>query len=93
MSRPTAAMIACAAVTPTAGDLIQFGHRRGERGDLLIDPGLHDVDVGGDAVDAGQHGAQQERVVIGEPPGERLLQPPGLGPQISYRWTFRAAAA
>ena len=63
---------------PDAGDLIQSGHRLGERGDLLIDPGLHDVDVGVDAVDPGQHGAQQERVVVGEPPGERLLQSGGL---------------
>jgi len=52
---------------PDAGDLIQLGHRRGERGDLLIDPVLHAVDVGGDPVDPGEHGAQQERVVIGEP--------------------------
>ena len=44
-----------------------MGHRRGERGDLLIDPVLHAVDVGGDPVDPGEHGAQQERVVIGEP--------------------------
>ena len=38
---------------PDAGDLIEPGHRRGERGDLLIDPALHPIDVGVDAVDPG----------------------------------------
>jgi hypothetical protein len=70
---------------PDTGDLIEPGHHLGERGDLLIDAGLHGVDVGGDAIDPGQHGPKQERMVIGEPTGERLLQPARLGPHRSTR--------
>ena len=40
------------------------------RGDALIELG----DVSADRIDAAQHGAQQERVMAGEVPGERLLQ-------------------
>jgi hypothetical protein len=45
-----------------------------ERGDLGLDPGLHLGDVGAELIDAGQHPGKQERVVVGEPPDERLLQ-------------------
>jgi hypothetical protein len=66
---------------PDAGDLIEPGHRLGERGDLGIDPILQNGDVGGDAVDPLEHPVQQERVVLGEPAGQRLAEPCGLGPQ------------
>ena len=74
MSTPISAMITCAAVTPIAGDLIEAGHRVGERGDLRVDPVLHVGDVGGDARRSGPASGQQERVVVGEPAGERLPQ-------------------
>jgi hypothetical protein len=63
---------------PDTRDLIEPGHRLRERGDLLIDPGLHHVNVSGNCVHPGQHGPQQERVMLGEPPSERLLQAAGL---------------
>ena len=59
---------------PDPGDLIELVHRLGERGDQLLDPGLDRGDVGAGLVDPGEHGAQQERVVVGEVPDERLLQ-------------------
>ena len=49
MSRPFSAMIACASVTPTPRYLIQPGHRRAERGDLVIDP-IHSCTVAMSAV-------------------------------------------
>ena len=38
-----------------AGDLIQPGHRLGERGDLLLDPGVQRRDVAADRINAGKH--------------------------------------
>jgi hypothetical protein len=52
-----------------AGDLIQPFRCCGERDDYLLDPGVQLGDIGADPVDAGQHLAQQERVMIGEVPG------------------------
>jgi hypothetical protein len=51
----------------------------GVRGDGLADPGGEGIDLGGERVDPGQHHAQHEGVVIGEVPGQRLLQDAGLG--------------
>jgi hypothetical protein len=65
------------------GNLIESGHRIGERGDLGIDPLLHGGDVGGDAVDPVEHLGQQKRVVVGEPAGQRLGQADGLGAQAA----------
>jgi len=56
------------------GDLIQLIDRRRERADLLGDLGLQRGDVDADLVDAGQHGGQQEPVMVAEVAGERLLQ-------------------
>jgi hypothetical protein len=61
------------------GDLIETPDRPGERGDQLLDLGFDRGDIRAGLVDPGQHRAQQERVVIGEAPHERLLQPRGLG--------------
>jgi hypothetical protein len=57
-----------------ARDRVQAGHRRSGRGDLVLDPGLDLGDVSVDRVDPGEHLGQQERVVVGEPADERLLQ-------------------
>jgi hypothetical protein len=56
------------------GHLIELAHRCGERGDLFCDPRVQSGDIAGDRVHPGEHRAQQERVVIGEVAGERLLQ-------------------
>jgi hypothetical protein len=80
MSRPISAMMMCAALRPTPGDLIKALHRRPERGDQLLDPGLKGGDVGAGLVDPAQHGAQQERLMVGEAPDERLLQKRDLDP-------------
>jgi hypothetical protein len=64
---------------PDPGDLIELFHRSGERGDQLLDPGLDRGDVGAGLVDSGEHGAQQERVVVGEVPDKRLFQHRDLG--------------
>ena len=56
-----------------SGDLIEFLHRQGERGDHLLDLGFERGDVGVQRVDPAQHPAQQEAVVVSEMPGERLL--------------------
>ena len=47
---------------------------RSRRGDHLLDPGVQIGDVRVDRIDPAEHLAQQERVVISEVPGERLLQ-------------------
>src|SRR4029077_914119 len=65
-----------------AGDLIELGDLGGVRGDGLADPGGEGIDLGGERVDPGQHHAQHERVVIGEVPGERLLQDARLGAYV-----------
>ena len=57
-----------------AGDLGQALDRCGVRGGHLLDPLIQRGDVGVDSVGPGQHLGQQERVVIGEVAGERLLQ-------------------
>lgn len=57
-----------------AGDLIGSGHDRRERRDQLLDPGLEGGDVGAGLIDAGRHGAQQERVMVAGPPSERFFQ-------------------
>ncbi len=61
---------------PDPGDLIEFLHRQGERGDHLLDLVFECGDVGVQRVDPGEHRGQQEPVVVGEMPGERLLQRP-----------------
>ena len=61
------------------GNLIEPLDRLGERGDQLLDLGLDRGDVGAGLVDPGQHGVQQESVVVGEVPDERLLQHADLG--------------
>jgi hypothetical protein len=48
------------------GDLIQPVGRLSERGDRLLDPGLHRGDVGGCLVDAAKHPFQQEGVMVAE---------------------------
>ena len=66
---------------PDPGDRIQPGHRTGQLAELALDAGLHGGDVGGDAVDPVEHLGQQERVVLGEPTGQRLSQAGGLRAQ------------
>jgi hypothetical protein len=65
-----------------AGDLIQLRHLGGERGDRFFDPGGERIDLGGERVGAVEHHAQQERVVVGEVPGQRLLQDAHLGAHL-----------
>jgi hypothetical protein len=60
------------------GDLVETPDRLGERGDQLLDLGFDRGDIRAGLVDPGRHRAQQERVVIGEAPHERLLQPRDL---------------
>ena len=57
-----------------ARDLIQARHGISERGDHFLDGGLQLGDVGAERVDPGQHLGQQQPVMIGEIPRERLLQ-------------------
>jgi hypothetical protein len=64
-----------------AGDLIQPRHRRGKRGDHRLDLGVEFSDIGVEGVDTGEHLGQQERVVFGEVPGERLFQHADLAAQ------------
>ena len=73
MSIPISAMIDRGGDLPDASDLIQPFRLVPERGDHLLDPGVQLGDVGVDRIDTGQHLGQQERMVIGEVPGERLL--------------------
>jgi hypothetical protein len=61
------------------GDLIEPGDRGRERGGLLGDPGVQRGDIGADRVDPPEHGAEQERVVLGEVAGEGLFQHGDLG--------------
>jgi hypothetical protein len=68
---------------PDTGDLIEAFHRLTERDDQLLDPGLDRGDIGAGLINPGQHRAEQERVVVAEPPDERLLQPWDLGPHPS----------
>jgi len=48
---------------------------------LLVDPSLHSVNVDVDCVHPGEHGLQQERVMLGEPPGKGLFEAFGLAAQ------------
>ena len=64
-----------------AGDLIQPLHRRRERGDLGLDVAVQGGDVVAGLVDARKHGGQQEGVMVGELPGEGLLELAQLGAQ------------
>jgi hypothetical protein len=57
-----------------SGDLIQAGRRRGERGELGVDPCFDVGDVHVEGIDTGEHLGQQEAVVVGEVPRECLLQ-------------------
>jgi len=59
---------------PDAGDLIQTCRRGDERGDLGIDALVEVGDVGATPINAIEHLGQQERVVVAETAGERLLQ-------------------
>src|SRR5664280_912363 len=83
MSRPISAMIACAVVTPTPG-ISSSRVTVAAKGAICSSiRSCNNVDVRGDPIDPREHSAQQERVVIGEPAGERLLQACGLGPHPS----------
>jgi hypothetical protein len=62
------------------GDLIQPVDRLGERADQRLDPGVERGDVAAQRVDPVQHPGQQEAVMVGEEPGERLRQQRPLGP-------------
>jgi hypothetical protein len=62
------------------GDLIQPLDRLGEPADQRLDPGVERGDVGAQLIDPVQHPGQQEGVLVGEEPGERLRQQRQLGP-------------
>jgi hypothetical protein len=85
MSTPSSAMSSCAASWPSPGDLIQPVDDAGERGDQLGKLGVELGQVGVQRVHPGQHLGEQEGVLVGEAPGERLRQwaefgaQPGLG--------------
>ncbi|HTE68730.1 MAG TPA: hypothetical protein VK942_08235, partial [Actinomycetes bacterium] len=61
------------------GDLIQPVDRVGGRGDQLLELGVELGEVGIQRVHPAQQLAQQEGVLVGEAPGERLLQQRQLG--------------
>jgi hypothetical protein len=61
------------------GDLIQPVGRGGERGELGFDPAVQVGDVGAGLIDAGEHGFEQEGVMVTEAADEGLLQQPPLG--------------
>jgi hypothetical protein len=63
------------------GDRIQPVDRVGERGDQLGKLGVELGQVGVQGVHPGQHLAQQEGVLVGEEPGERLCQRAQFGAQ------------
>jgi len=63
------------------GDLIQPVDRRHERGDQLLELGVELGQVGVQLVHSGQHLAQQEGVLVGEEPSERLHQRTEFGAQ------------
>ena len=69
MSVPIMAMMIAAALRPMPGS-DPAGAPLGGKGDHLLDPGAQLGDTGLDGVDAGEHLAQQERVMA----GDRLLQ-------------------
>jgi hypothetical protein len=51
-------------------DHVRAGQRGGLLGDVLIQHG----DIGADRIDPPEHGAEQERMMVSEVTGERLLQ-------------------
>jgi hypothetical protein len=61
------------------GNLIEPLHRQVERGQVGLDLRVEYRDVGVDPVDAGQHPAQQEPVMVVDMAGERLHQLRNLG--------------
>jgi hypothetical protein len=61
------------------GDLIQPVDRPRERGDQLLELGVELGEIGIQPIHPGQHLGQQEGVLVGEEPGERLLQQRQLG--------------
>ena len=63
-----------------AGDLIQPVGRRRERDDQLLELVVQLGDVSVQPIDPAQHPGQQEPVMVGENPGEGLLQDAALGP-------------
>jgi hypothetical protein len=72
------------------GKGVEPGHRGDQLAEVGVDRILHGGDVGADAVDPGQHPGEQERVVTGEPAGQRLDQPIGPGPQPAAAAAQRA---
>jgi hypothetical protein len=56
------------------GDLIQPINRPSEAGDQLLELGVELGQVGVQGVHPGQHLGQQEGMLVGEEPGERLHQ-------------------
>ena len=56
------------------GDLLKPGHGVSERAQLGFDALVDLGDVSADRVNPGEHLGQQERVMVGEVPVERLLQ-------------------
>ena len=56
------------------GDLVQPINRPGEAGDQLLELGVELGQVGVQLVHSGQHLGEQEGVLVGEEPGERLHQ-------------------
>jgi len=60
-------------------DLIQPLDRRRERGDQLLELGVELGQVGIQRVHPGQHLGQQQGVLVGDQPSERLLQQRQLG--------------
>jgi hypothetical protein len=64
-----------------AGDLIQPLHHLSERDDQLLELAVQLGDVSVQRIHPGQHPSQQEPMMVGEEPGERLLQHGELGAQ------------
>jgi hypothetical protein len=75
-------MMSWAATAPMPGISSSWATWAASGADGLADPGGEGIDLGGERVDPGQHHAQHEGVVIGEVPGERLLQDAGLGAHV-----------
>ena len=74
MSAPISAMSRCAASLADPGDLIQPLNRPSQGADQLGKLGVELGQVGVECVHSAQHLGQQEGVLVGEEPGERLLQ-------------------
>jgi hypothetical protein len=61
------------------GDLVQPVDHLGERAEQRLDPGVEHGDVGAQLINPVQHPGQQEGVMVGEEPSERLRQQRPLG--------------